>query len=163
METLLSIIDILRLDETFFLYFAAFLFLLFIVSRYLMAPYYQAFLARFEQTEGQIQNAGKIQEENQKLKKEYETRFALINSRFQKAFKEKLSAIVCHQQTLADEARSQAQVLVGQAEKSLTADFNEAKKQLKELAPGLALELSQKLLHFPGGGSSDKKALKREQ
>ena len=156
METLLSIIDILRLDETFFIYFAVFLFLLFVVSRYLIAPYYQVFLARLEQTEGQIKNADKIQKENQELKKEYETRLALLNSKFQKALKEKVSATYRHQQTLMDEARAQAQVLVSQSQKSLNADVKSAKKQLKLLAPELAQQLSQKLIYSPFSQKAEK-------
>ena len=145
METLNSIIKVLGLNHTFFIYVVAFAVLVFILSKWLIAPYYRKFLERESQTKGQTLRAETVQKENQQLQQEYEQLLIKYDRQFQTALQEAKSQMLIQQQEEIEKAQRQATQSITESRNSLEATFLKIQQQLKKEAPLLAQNLTLKL------------------
>ena len=146
MDILISIVQVLQLNSTLFIYLVVFAFFVLFLSKKLMTPYYQLFLERQKQTQGLMQKALDIQKENDLQQKKYEDKLIRFNHQFRQTLQEKKDEIVQNQQTLIEEARSQADVLITNSKKKLIEDFAKAEQELQKSAKTLGLELSNRLV-----------------
>lgn len=146
METIYSIMDILKINETFFIYLIGFTAMFIIVQKFLFQPYFEQYLKRLEKTEGLIMKAEKIKESNSKKLDEYQRDLIQFNNQFFESLKNKREEIIETHQKLIQEAGSQAKVLIENNKKRFQAQYEEARKQLEKEAPVMAKELSLKIL-----------------
>lgn len=146
MNTLNSIIQVLQLNSTLFVYLILFAGLIFIVSKMLIAPYYKLFEMQHSHTQGQIQKAQDMQKENDQLQAEYEKLLIQFNDRFQHALQMKKNKIVKQQEVLFNKAQKKARILIQNAQKNIQKEFQIAEQQLKHQTVHLARLLSDKLV-----------------
>ncbi len=144
METLNSVLQVLQLNHTFFIYVCIFLLFLFLVSKFLLSPVYEKFLVRENLTKGQILRAEDIEKETQTLQEEYEKVLLEYNQKFRQALQEKKNETLQNQQVQIEQAHEQAQNLILKARQDFQHDFIKAKKQLDQEAPQLAQSLLSK-------------------
>ena len=112
METLHSILQVLQLNQTFFIYLVCFFFFLILVSKGLISPVYNRFLTREGLTKGQILKAEELKKENQVLMEKYEQKVLEYNQKFQKAFQERKEKIL-QDQTMQVEKNSSTNSRMG--------------------------------------------------
>ena len=138
METLKSVLQVLQMDNTFFVYLGWFVVLLFFISRFLIKPAYNQFLNYENATRGQILKAEDIQKETQALKKEYEQALLEYNQKFQTALNEKQNKSLQNQQVQIQKTQEQARELTLKSKQTFQKDFAMAQKELNQKAPQLA-------------------------
>ena len=146
METLNSILEVLQLNQTFFVYLVCFFVFLILVSKGLISPVYDRFLERESLTKGQILKAEDLKKENQILMEEYEQKVLEYNQKFQKALQEKKEKILQNQTMQVEKAHQQIQEWAEQSRSSFKNAVVEVRKQLDKTAPLLAKQLISKLM-----------------
>ena len=146
METLHSILQVLQLNQTFFIYLVCFFFFLILVSKGLISPVYHRFLAREGLTKGQILKAEKLKKENQILMEKYEQKVLEYNQKFQKALQERKNKILQDQTVQVEKTHQQIQKWAEQSRSFFKSAVVEVRKQLNQTAPLLAQKLISKLI-----------------
>lgn len=138
METLHSVLQVLQLNSSFFVYMGFFLFLLFFISRFLIKPAYNQFLYRESSTRGRLLKAEDIQRETQALREEYEKVLFEYNQKFQTALNKKKDESLQDQAVQVQQAQKQARELVLKSKQTFQKDFKAVQKELEQKAPYLA-------------------------
>ncbi len=146
MDMLFSIIKVLQINEMLGVYLIVFTVMFFFVSKFLMQPYYEKYLARQDRTRGLIEKAKKIQKENEETIKKYEKQLYEFNALFNLHLQKKKTEILETHKKLINETHSQAKVLLEKAKKDFSTQYDRVEKALSQKAPKLARELSLKLL-----------------
>ena len=146
METLYSVLEVLQLNQTFFIYLVCFFFFLILVSKGLISPVYNRFLTREDLTKGQILKAEELKKENQVLMEQYEQKVLEYNQKFQQALQERKNKILQDQTVQVELAQRQAQEWAKQSKQSLQNTAVEVRKQLNQTADLLAQKLISKLI-----------------
>ena len=146
METLNSVIRVLQLNETFFIYLVVFFIFMLLIAQTLLKPYFEKFLAQEKQTRGRALLSAQLKKEEEKLHQEYEQRLTAFHQKFQKELNERKTQILKTHQVHIDQTRKQAQEKIDESIKSFQKDLTEAKKELEKEAPKLAENLKLKLV-----------------
>lgn len=146
MEILYSIIKVLEINETLFIYLATFTVIFFLVSNFLMKPYFEKYIQRQEKTKGLIEKAEKMRKENATMLNQYEVQFVAFNEKFSSHLQKKRKEILQNHKKLIEAAHSQARVLIENSKKEFNEQYLKAKKELNSQAPEWAKTLSLKIL-----------------
>ena len=146
METLNSVIHVLQLNETFFVYLVVFFMFMLFIARTLLKPYYEKFLAREKQTQGRVLFSTQLKKEEDQLNKEYEQRLASFHQKFQKELNERKNQILKTHQMHIHQTRKQAQAKIALAMKTFQKELALAEEELEKSAPKLAEDLKLKLI-----------------
>ena len=146
METLESVIQVLKLNGSFFIYLLVFSFFLTFISRALMAPYYEKLKSRNKETEGKILKSEELQKKALETKKQYEEKLTLFNQKFQSQLKKRKDQILEKNQKEINKAFLETKEKTRASKKTLRAEFDLARKELMKEAPKLAENLSIKLI-----------------
>ena len=146
METLNSIIKVLQLNETFFIYLVIFFIFMLAMAQLLLKPYYERFLAREKQTRGRVLLSNQLQKEEKQINQEYEQKLITFHQKFQKELNEKKNQILKTHQIHVDQTRKQAQDKIDSALKVFQKELIRAEEELEKEAPQLAEKLKLKLI-----------------
>ena len=146
METLNSVIRVLQLNETFFIYLVVFFIFMLFIAQVLLKPYYEKFLVREEQTQGRALLSTQLKKEEDQLNKEYEQRLAGFHQKFQKELNERKNQILKTQQVHIHQTRKKVQDKIGESMKSFQKELDLAERELEKSAPKLAEDLKLKLI-----------------
>ena len=146
METLNSIIQVLQLNETFFIYLVIFFIFMLSMAHLLLKPYCDRFVAREKQTRGRVLLSTQIQKEEEQLNQEYEQKLVTFHQKFQKELNEKKNQILKTHQVHIDQTREQAQDKINATLKSFQKELTKAEEELGKEAPQLAEKLKLKLI-----------------
>ena len=146
METLNSVIRVLQLNETFFIYLAVFFIFMLFIARTLLKPYYERFLTQEEQTKGRAFLSAQLKKEEEELNREYEQRLADFHQNFQKEIDERKNQILKTHQVHIHQTRKQAQDKITGAMKTFQTEAALAEEELEKSAPKLAENLKLKLI-----------------
>jgi len=146
METLNSIIKVLQLNETFFIYLIVFFTFMLSIAHLLLKPYYERFSAREKQTKGRVLLSTQLKKEEEQLKQRYEQKLVAFHQKFQKELNEKKSQILKTHQVHINQTRKQAQGKIDSALKSFQKELITAEGELEKEAPRLAEKLKLKLI-----------------
>ena len=146
METLNSVIHVLQLNETFFIYLVVFFIFMLFIAQVLLKPYYEKFLAREKQTQGRAFLSTQLKKEEDQFNKEYEQRLAGFHQKFQKELNERKNQILKTHQVHIHQTRKKAQDKIDESIKSFQKELTLAKEELEKSAPKLAEDLKLKLI-----------------
>ncbi|MDE0151481.1 MAG: ATP synthase F0 subunit B [Bdellovibrionales bacterium] len=146
METLNSVIQVLQLNETFFIYLIVFFVFMLSVAHFLLKPYYEKFEAREKQTKGRVLLSTQLQKEEEHLNQEYEKKLVAFHQKFQKELNEKKNQILKTHQVQMDQTRKEAQDKINTALESFQKELAKAEEELGREAPQLAKQLKLKLI-----------------
>lgn len=146
METLNSVIQVLQLNKTFFIYLIVFLIFMLFIAQALLKPYYEKFLAQEKQTRGRTLLSTELQKEEEQLNQEYEQRLVAFHQKFQKELSERKNQILQTHQIHINQTHEQAQNKIDDAIKSFQKELTVAEKELEKQAPELAEKLKLKLI-----------------
>lgn len=146
METLNSVIRVLQLNETFFVYLIVFFIFMLFIAQALLKPYYEKFLAREKQTQGRALLSTQLKKEEEKINHEYEQRLAGFHQKFQKELNERKNQILKTHQIHIHQTRKKAQDKINESIKSFQKQLALAEEELERSAPKLAEDLKLKLI-----------------
>ncbi len=146
METLNSVINVLQLNKTFFIYLVVFLIFMLFIAQILLKPYYEKFLAKEKQTRGRTLLSVELQKKEERLTQEYEQRLVSFHQKFQKELNERKNQILQAHQVHINQTREQAQSKIDGAIKFFQKELAVAEEELGKQAPELAEKLKLKLI-----------------
>lgn len=146
METLNSVIQVLQLNETFFVYLVVFFIFMLFTAQFLLKPYYERFLAQEKQTRGRVLLSTQLKKEEEELNQEYEQRLAGFHQKFQKEVNERKNQILKTHQMHIHQTRKQTQDKIAGAIKTFQKELSLAEEELEKSAPKLAENLKLKLI-----------------
>ena len=146
MRAVLDILISLGVNQTVFAQFVVFLVAFIFLKYFIFSPYLRAYEERRKRTVGSAGVARELQEQIAQLESDFSKKAKALNEQIKNVFEEKRQKANKETATVVSLAQKAAQEKMTVGKKEVQQAYDEAKDQLRNLAPDLGQTIKQRLL-----------------
>lgn len=146
MRAVLDILISLGVNKTVFAQFVIFLVAFLFLKYFIFSPYLRAYEERRKRTVGSAGVAKELQEQIAQLEADFSQRAKALNEQIKSVFEEKRQKANKETSNVISLAQKVAQEKMAVGKKEVQQAYDEAKDQLKKMAPDLGHTIKQRLL-----------------
>ena len=136
----------LGVNKTIFYQFGIFLITYLFMYYLLFKPYYNAYLQRIQNTEGNQESSKRILSDIEDLKGEHENKAREINDEFKVIYDQKRTEALHEYDTIVSDARQKAKIKIMETREKIHTELDQARVQLKTQVPEITTDIVNKLI-----------------